>query len=157
MLNLRHTLEKYHDYVTLNRNLVISIASAMLVSAVFAQLAKELVAYANATSTIAVSYVVYYIVFGTLYYKANKKKYATETGMDKRKFREDLLKITASTGTAEIAYLVIRWALHYYLLQTGQEPFAASVLAHAASASIFILIINVGVSLTKLYKPPTQN
>lgn len=157
IISLKQTLQKYSDYAILNRNLIVSIASAMLVSAIFAQLAKELAVYVNAASTIAVSYSVYYVVFGTLYYKSNKKKYATETGTDKRKFREDLFKIVVSAGTAEIVYLVTRWMLHYYLLEGGQEPFAASVLAHAASASIFVLIMNVGVSLTKLYKPSSQN
>jgi putative Ca2+/H+ antiporter (TMEM165/GDT1 family) len=162
MINLKHSLERYRDYAILNRNLIASIVSAMLVSAIFAQTIKGLSTHVNATTTIAVSYMVYYIVFGVLYYKSSKKKdtkqrYKTKTGIDRQRLRKDLFKIIISVGAAEIVYLITRWLLHYYLLETRQEPFTASIFAHIISASIFILIVNVGASLTKIFKPVSQS
>ena len=149
----KSTIEKYRDYVVLNRNLIISILSAMFVSALFAQLIKDQAGYVNATLTIIVSYVVYYIVFGILYYKSNKGKYITEAGtINKKKLQKDFFRIVVSVGLAEIIYFSSRWVLHYYFLNMGQEPFLVSITAHTIAATLFVLSVNIGVHLTKLYK-----
>lgn len=96
---IKSSIEKYRDYAILNRNLVISIVSAMFVSALFSQAIKGQTEYVNATLTVIVSYSVYYLIFGILYYKDNKEKYITETGIvNKKKLRKDFLKIVSSVG-----------------------------------------------------------
>ena len=150
---IKSIIEKYRDYVTLNRNLVASIVSAMLVSALFSQALKGQTEYVNATLTIIVSYAVYYLIFGILFYRDNKEKYVTKTGtVNKRKLRKDFLKIVTSVGGAEIIYFSSRWLSHYHFLSIGQEPFLASITSHMIAATLFVLAVNVGVYLTKLYK-----
>ena len=155
---LKSVIEKYKDYVTLNRNLVVSIVSAMFVSALFSQAVKGQTEYINATLTIIVSYAVYYLVFGILYYRDNKEKYITKTGkVNRKKLRKDFLKIVTSVGVAEIIYLSSRWFLHYHFLSIGQEPFLASLTSHVIAATLFVLSVNIGVYFTKLYKKDTKN
>ena len=155
---IKSIIEKYRDYVTLNRNLVVSIVSAMFVSALFSQSIKGQTEYINATLTIIVSYAVYYLVFGILYYRDNKEKYLTKTGaVNKKKLRKDFFKIVTSVGIAEIIYFSSRWLLHYHFLSIGQEPFLASLTSHVIAATLFVLAVNVGVYLTKLYKKDTKN
>ena len=150
---IKSTLNRYKDYAKLNRNLVVSIASAMIISAIFSQSLKGQTEYVNATLTIIVSYGVYYAVFGILYYKDNKEKYITETGVvDKKRLRKDFLKIIFSVGVAEIIYFSSRWFLHYQFMSIGQEPFLASITSHLIAATLFVLAVNIGVYFTKLYK-----
>ena len=82
---VKSSIKNYRGYVTLNRNLVVSIISAMFVSALFSQTIKGQTEYTNATLTVIVSYVVYYLIFITLYYGDNKEKYVTKTGTVNKK------------------------------------------------------------------------
>lgn len=66
-------LEKYHEYLKLNRNILISLAVSMAISAAFAQSILEQEDYLNTTFTLMMDYLVYFSVFGALYYKYNKK------------------------------------------------------------------------------------
>ena len=112
----------------------------------FPQAIKGQTEYINATLTIIVSYTVYYLVFGILYYRDNKEKYVTKTGtVNKKKLRKDFLKIVTSVGVAEIIYFSSRWLLHYHFLNIGQEPFLASITSHVIAAALFVLAVNIGV------------
>ena len=153
IVRIKSSIEKYRDYAILNRNLIISIISAMFVSALFSQAIKEQTEYINATLTVIVSYSVYYLIFGILYYKDNKEKYITETGkVNKKKLRKDFLKIITSVGGAEIIYFTSRWSLHYHFLNLGYEPFLSSLTSHVIAATLFVIAVNIGVYFTKLYK-----
>ena len=155
---MKLVIDKYRDYVKLNRNLVVSIALAMIISALFSQSLKGQTEYLNATLTIIVSYAVYYAVFGVLYYRDNKEKYITKTGtVDKKKLRKDFFKIVTSVGLAEIIYFSSRWILHYQFLSMGQEPFLASITSHVIAAALFVFAVNVGVYFTKLYKKDIED
>ena len=155
---IKTIIENYGDYVRLNRNLIVSIASAMFVSALFSQAIKEQTEYINATLTIIVSYAIYYLVFGILYYRSNKEKYITGTGtINKKKLRKDFVKIITSIGVAEIIYFLSRWFLHYHFLRIGQEPYLASIISHVIAATLFVLAVNIGVYYTKLYKKDSKN
>ena len=154
---MKSIIEKYWDYVALNRNLIVSIVSAMFVSALFSQAIKGQTEHINATLTIIVSYAVYYFAFGILYYRDNKERYITKRGtIDKKKIRKDFFKVIASVGLAEIIYFLSRWFLHYYFLNMGQEPFLASITSHVIAATLFVLAVNIGVYFTKLYKNDTK-
>ena len=155
---IKSIIENYGDYARLNRNLVVSIASAMFVSALFSQAIKGQTEYINATLTIMVSYAIYYLVFGVLYYRDNKEKYVTGTGtINRKKLRKDFAKIVTSVGAAEIIYFSSRWLLHYHFLSIGQEPYLASIISHVIAATLFALAVNVGVYFTKLYKKDSKN
>ena len=154
---IKSSIEKYRDYAILNRNLLVSIVSAMFISALFSQAIKGQTEYINATLTVIVSYSIYYLIFGTLYYRDNKKKYITETGsINKKKLQKDFLKLVTSVGGAEIIYFSSRWILHYHFLSLGQEPFLSSITSHIIAATLFVIAVNIGVYLTKLYKKDTK-
>ena len=155
---VKSIIERYSDYVRLNRNLFVSIVSAMFISALFSQAIKGQTEYINATLTIFVSYAVYYLIFGIFYYRDNKEKYITKAGtVNKKKLRRDFLKIVTSVGGAEIIYFSARWISHYHFLSMGQEPFLASITSHVIAATLFVLAVNIGVYLTKLYKKDGKN
>ena len=154
---IKSSIEKYRDYAILNRNLLVSIVSAMFISALFSQAIKGQTEYINATLTVIVSYSIYYLIFGTLYYRDNKKKYITETGsINKKNLQKDFLKLVTSVGGAEIIYFSSRWILHYHFLSLGQEPFLSSITSHIIAATLFVIAVNIGVYLTKLYKKDTK-
>ena len=150
---IKSTFERYGDYVRLNRNLIVSIATSMIISSLFSQALKEQTEYLNATLTIMVSYATYYLVFGSLYYRDNKQKYVTEEGIvNKKRLRKDFLKLVSSVGVAEIIFLLSRWFSHFHFLSVGQEPYLASLMSHVIAATLYALAVNVGVHITKLYK-----
>lgn len=148
--------QKYAEYLKLNKNLFLSIVVAVIISAVSAQLLAEQEDYLNSSYTLLVDLVVFYSTFGVLYYMDNRKKYLTESGkIDSQRLRKDLLKIITSVGSGEIVYIAIRWYLQYYLLTINYEPYAASIITHVISAMVYLVIVNLGVRLTKLYKDGT--
>ena len=80
----------------------------------------------------------------------------TESGkVDSPRLRKDLIKIITSVGAGEIVYIGIRWYLQYYFLGINYEPYMASIITHVISAIVYLLIVNLGVNLTKLYKNGT--
>ena len=147
---------KYREYFKLNKNLFLSIVVAVIVSALTAQLLADQEAYLNSSYTLAMDLVVFYSTFGLLFYVDNRKKYLTESGKtDFPRLRKDLLKIISSVGAGELVYIAIRWYLQYYLLTINYEPYLASIVTHAIAAIVYLLIVNLGVYLTKLYKDGT--
>lgn len=155
---IKSAVERYQDYVRLNRNMLLSILSAMFVSSLFSQAMKGQAEYVNATLTITISYTVYYVIFGTLYYRDNKEKYLTDAGtINNKKLRKDFIKIVSSIGGAEIIYFSSRWLSHYHFLSIGYEPFLASIISHVIAATLFVLAVNIGVYFTKLHKKDAKN
>lgn len=148
--------QSYREYVKLNKNLFLAIVVAVIFSAIIAQLLADQEDYLNSSYTLLVDLVVFYSVFGTLFYVDNRKKYRTELGkVDSSRLKKDLIKIVTSIGAGEIVYIVVRWYLQYYLLTINYEPYAASIITHLISAIIYLAIVNLGVKLTKLYKDGT--
>lgn len=148
--------QKYKEYFKLNKNLFLSIVVAVIVSALTAQLLADQEAYLNSSYTLVMDLVVFYTTFGVLFYVDNRKKYLTESGkIDSPRLKKDLLKIITSVGAGELVYIAIRWYLQYYLLTIDYEPYLASVVTHAISAVVYLVIVNLGVNLTKLYKDGT--
>jgi hypothetical protein len=148
--------KRYKEYLKLNKNLFLSIVVAVIVSAITAQLLSEQEDYLNSSYTLLADLVVFYSTFGVLFYFDNRKKYLTESGtVDSPRLRRDLLKIITSVGAGEIVYIGIRWYLQYYFLGINYEPYMASVITHVISAIVYLLIVNLGVNLTKLYKNGT--
>ena len=155
---IKSIIAHYGDYVRLNRNMIVSIATSMIISALFSQALKEQTEYLNATLTILVSYATYYLVFGFFYYRDNKEKYITTQGdVDQKRIRKDFLKLVSSVGVAEIVFLSSRWLSHFHFLSTGQEPYLASLISHVIAATLYVLAVNIGVYFTKLYKNDSKN
>ena len=148
--------QEYKDYLKLNKNILFGYVASVVISAIAAQLLSEQENYLNATFTLLVDYSVYLSTFGGLYYMDNHKKYKLTSGeTDWHVLRKDLIKLISSLGVGEIIYIIARWVLQYYLLTEVYEPYLASVIAQSISFVIFLIVVNLGVKLTGLYKHDT--
>ena len=151
-INAEKYFFKNKQYLLLNRSIFTGIISAILLSTLSSHLMRDLEHHLNTTYTIAISYMIYYTVFGLLYCHDNKKEYLLENGkLDTKKFGKNILKVIFSVGIAEIVYVITRWSIHFYLLTSGHEHYLASIIAHFSSALMFTIIINLGVKITKLF------
>ena len=147
---------KYSQYVKLNKNVLIAFAASIAISAVVAQLLAGEQDYLNTTYTLIVDYVVYFSTFGSLYYLDNRKKYKNESGeVDRELLKKDLIKIVSSLGVAEVIYTVVRWLLQYYLLTLDYDPYIASITSQGISTVVYMIVLNLSVKITRLYKDGT--
>ena len=96
---------------------------------------------------------IYFSVFAGLFYLGNRKKYHLESGgTNTVKLKHDLKKLITSMGIAEVVYTVVRWALQYYFLTIDYDPYLASIASQGISTIIYLIILNVIVKITRLYK-----
>ncbi|EPA06237.1 hypothetical protein [Candidatus Nitrosarchaeum limnium] len=145
--------EKHRKYFMLNKNILIAFTASITVSAIVAQMLSDQADYLNTTYTLAVDYIIYFSTFGGLYYLDNRKKYLLESGQtDKAKLKHDLIKIVASLGVAEVVYTIVRWILQYYFLMLNYDAYLASIVSQVISTIIYMIIINLSVKMTRLYK-----
>ncbi|MEK6832075.1 MAG: hypothetical protein AABY17_04845 [Thermoproteota archaeon] len=137
----------------LNKNILIAFVASIMVSAIVAHMLSEQADYLNTTYTLLVDYVIYFSTFGGLYYLDNRKKYLLESGQtDKSKLKHDLIKIITSLGIAEVIYTIVRWFLQYYFLTLNYDAYLASVVSQVISTIIYLVVINLSVKMTRLYK-----
>lgn len=134
----------------LNKNILVAFGASIIISAIIAHLLSEQEDYLNTTFTLLVDYVVYFSVFGGLYYLDNRKKYLHES--DKSKLKHDLIKIITSLGIAEVVYTIIRWFLQYYFLNINYDAYLASITSQIISTIIYLIVVNLSVKMTRLYK-----
>ncbi|HXV66453.1 MAG TPA: hypothetical protein VD731_04430 [Nitrosopumilaceae archaeon] len=145
--------QKYKEYFKLNKNILAGFAASFIISAIVAQLLVGQEDYLNTSYTLLVDYVVYFSVFGGLYYLDNRKKYRLESGQtDKIALRRDLIKIITSLGIAEVVYTIARWVTHYYLLTLHYDPYIASMISQGISTIVYMIVVNLSVIMTRLYK-----
>lgn len=146
-------LKKYNKYFSLNKNILIAFAASIIISAIVAQILSEQAAYLNTSYTLLVDYVVYFSTFGSLYYLDNRKKYLLESGKtDKARLKHDLIKIITSLGIGEVIYTMVRWFLQYYFLTINYDAYLASIVSQVISTIIYMIVINLSVKMTRLYK-----
>ena len=141
------------EYFKLNKNILIAFAVSITFSAIIAQSLADQEDYLNTTYTLIVDYVFYFSTFGGLYYLDNRKKYLLKSGnTDKDKLRHDLIKIITSLGIAEVVYTIARWVLQFYFLSIDYDPYLASIVSQVISTVIYMIVVNLSVKLTRLYK-----
>jgi len=142
-----------HEYLKLNKNVLIAFTASITISAVIAQVLSDQADYLNTTYTTIADYVIYFSVFSSLFYLDNRKKYRLESGKtDTAKLKHDLKKLLTSLGIAEIVYTVVRWALQYYFLTINYDPYLASIVSQGISTIIYMIVLNLTVKITRLYK-----
>ncbi len=148
--------KSYKEYLKLNRSLILSIIAAVSLSAITAHFFADQESHLNSSYTVTVDMITFYSVFSTLFYFDNRKKYRLESGkLDSPKLKKDLIKIVTSLGVGEIVYIITRWSLQYYLLTINYEAYLASITAHIVSVVLYLIVVNVGVRITRLYKDGT--
>ena len=141
------------EYLKLNKNILIAFAASIIISAIIAQVLSDQADYLNTTYTTIADYVIYFSVFSTLFYLGNRKKYRLESGgTDTAKLKHDLKKLITSLGIAEVVYTVVRWALQYYFLSINYDPYLASIISQGISTIVYMIVLNVIVKITRLYK-----
>lgn len=141
------------EYFKLNKNILIAFAVSITFSAIVAQSLEDQENYLNTTYTLIFDYVFYFSTFGGLYYYDNRKKYLLKSGKtDKERLRHDLVKIITSLGISEIIYTIARWILQYYFLSINYDPYLASIISQVISTIIYMIVINLSVKFTRLYK-----
>ncbi len=142
-----------NEYFQLNKNILIAFAVSIILSALIAQSLEKQENYLNTTYTLIFDYIFYFSTFGILYFLSNRKKYLLDSGkIDNEKLRHDLLKIITSLGISEIVYTISRWILQYYFLSSDYEPYLASIISQGISTIIYMIVVNVSVKMTRLYK-----
>jgi hypothetical protein len=151
--NTKNVRQISKEYFKLNKNILTAFAASITISAIVAQLLANQENYLNSTYTLIVDYIVYFSVFGTLYYRDNQRKYKLSSGQtDTESLRKDLLKIITSLGIAEIVYTIIRWILQYYFLTIGYDPYIASISGQGIATVVYMIVVNLSVKMTRLYK-----
>jgi hypothetical protein len=148
--------KSYKEYIKLNKNLILSITAAVSLSAATAHFLADQESYVNSSYTVIVDMVTFYSAFSVLFYFDARKKYRLESGnLDSSRLKKDLIKIISSLGTGEAVYIVSRWSLQYYFLTINYEAYLASIIAHLISIAIYLIVVNVGVRIMRLYKDDT--
>jgi len=141
------------EYLKLNKNILIAFAASIIISAVIAQILSDQDDLLNTTYTTIADYVIYFSVFSSLFYLDSRKKYRLESGKtDTTKLKQDLKKLITSLGIAEVVYTVARWALQYYFLTINYDPYLASIASQGISTIIYMMVLNLTVKITRLYK-----
>lgn len=141
------------EYLKLNKNILIAFAASIIISAIIAQVLSDQADYLNTTYTTITDYVIYFSVFSGMFYLDNRKKYRTTDGKtDSVKLKHDLKNLITSLGIAEVVYTIVRWALQYYLLTINYDPYLASIISQGISTIVYMVVVNLSVKLTRLYK-----
>ncbi len=141
------------EYLRLNKNILIALAASITISAAVAQALAQQHDYLNTIYTLIADYIVYFSVFGGLFYLDNRKKYRLDSGeTDNARLRHDLIKIIISLGVGEVIYTIARGFSQYYLLTIGHDPYLASIIAQGLSTIVYVIIINLSVTITRLFR-----
>ena len=143
---------KYKEYFKLNKNLLIAAGIDFIISALVAQQLSDLEPFFNTTVTLLADFVTYFSVFITLFLFDNRKKYKTTKQTNWDLIKSDLKKILSSVGIGEVAYLTSRWFFQFHFLNIEIEAYQASVAAQIIAFVIFMIVTNIFIKLTKLYK-----
>ena len=147
---------KYKEYLKLNKNILLGFAASIIISAIVADYLADQQDYLNTSITLVADYAVFFSVFGFLFYLDNRKKYRTETGdLQKSLLKSDLIKIVTSLGIGEVIYTIVRWVLQYYLLQIDYDAYLASIVSQMISTVVYMIVLNLSVKITRLYKDDT--
>ena len=124
----------------INRNFLICFVVSASLSAIIAQLLSDYESHINATITIVMGYVIYFGIFSILFYLDNKKRYQE---MNAKLIKKELVGLISSFGIGEVGYLGVRWPTFYYFLETGIEPFLASIVSEIIATAFYMAIVTI--------------
>jgi hypothetical protein len=108
--------------------------------------------FVNSIVTLSVEYAVYIPLFGFLYYLDNKEKYVDQSGKKNYvNIKNDIIKLFAIFSVSEIIFSVSKVSIHFQLMQISFEPYHASMIASFSAWFVFLIIINFGAKIVKLF------
>ena len=147
---------KYRNYILLNRNIIIAGTSALIVGVFFTQLYSEYNKnnLLNSIVTLTVEYTVYIPIFTILYYLDNRVRYVDALSGKKNyaNIKSDLIKLFTIFSISEIIYSVSKVSIHFQLMQISFEPYQATIIGTFIAWFIFLVVINFGAKVVKLFK-----
>ena len=152
----RRFYNKHRNYILFNKNMIISGIFAFIVGTFFTQFYAQYEKnnFVNSIVTLSVEYAVYIPLFGFLYYSDNKEKYVDRISGKKNyaNIKNDIIKLFAIFSISEIIFSVSKVSIHFQLMQISFEPYLASMIASLSAWFIFLVIINLGAKIVKLFK-----
>ncbi len=134
--------------VQINRNFLICFIISASVSALTAQLLSDYENHLITTITIIVGYIAFFGVFGSLFYRDNKKRYRR---LESDLVKKELIKLVSSFGIGEVFYLIVRWSSLFYFLEIEFEPFQSSLISEIIATSLYMSVVSVFLKVTKTY------
>ena len=151
----RRFYNKHRNYILFNKNMIISGIFAFIVGTFFTQFYAQYEKnnFVNSIVTLSVEYAVYIPLFGFLYYLDNKEKYVDPQSGKKNyvNIKNDILKLFAIFSISEIIFSVSKVSIHFQLMQISFEPYHASMIASFSAWFVFLIIINFGAKIVKLF------
>jgi hypothetical protein len=148
--------KKYRNYILFNKNIIISGAFALIVGTFFTQFYSQYEKnnFLNSIVTLSVEYAVYIPLFAFLYYLDNKEKYVDPQSRKKNytNIKKEIIKLFAIFSISEIIFSVSKVSIHFQLMQISFEPYHATMIASFSAWIIFLVIINLGAKIIRLFK-----
>jgi hypothetical protein len=147
---------KYKDYILFNKNIIIAGTAALIVGTFFTQFYAQQNKnnFLNSIVTLFVEYGIYIPLFALFFYFDNKSRYVDPLTGEKNyaNIKNDLIKLFAIFSVSEIIYAVSKVSIHFQLMQISIEPYQASIIGSFTAWIIFLVIINFGAKIVKLFK-----
>ena len=152
----RSFYNRYRNYILFNKNIIISGTFAFIVGTFFTQFYSQYEKnnFVNSIVTLSVEYAVYIPLFAFLYYLDNKEKYVDPQSGKKKytNIKKDIIKLFAIFSISELVFSVSKVSIHFQLMQISFEPYLASMIGSFTAWFIFLVIINFGAKIVKLFK-----
>lgn len=146
---------KYSEAVKFNKNIVIAGLAVFLTSTYVAKTSYESTGdLGDSAAALATEYSVHIPVFVPLFYIDNGSKYVDPATCkkDSKRVASDVKKIMASFAASEMIFAVTRFSLYYQFLQSGAEPYVASMGSSAVAGMVFFVAINPIGKATRLFR-----
>ncbi|HET7146960.1 MAG TPA: hypothetical protein VFI73_00530 [Candidatus Nitrosopolaris sp.] len=148
--------QRYRNLILFNKNLVLSGIISFLAGALTTQVYAlfDNNNFSNALITLLIGYCVYIPFFALLFYRDNKSRYIDPlTGKKSSKnIKKDIRKLFGTFSVSEIIFIATKLYIHYSLLQLSVKPYQALTLAELTAWGVFLVSINVGIKVVKLFK-----
>jgi len=148
--------QKYRKVILFNKNLVVSgvvsFFAGALATQIYAQIDNNNIA--NASVTLLIGYAVYIPLFVSLFYRDNKSSYVDPiTGTKNyKKIKDDAKKLIGTFSASEILFIVTKLYIHYSLLELSFQPYQAVTVAELTAWGLFLVCINTGIKIVKLFR-----
>jgi hypothetical protein len=147
---------KYKNYILFNKNIIIAGTAALIAGTFFTEFYAQQTKnnFLNSIATLTVEYAVYIPLFALFFYFDNKSRYIDPSTGKKNyeNIKNDIIKLIAIFSISEIIFAVSKVSIHFHLMQLSFEPYQASMIGSFTAWLIFLVVINVGAKIVKLFK-----
>ena len=147
---------KNKNYILFNKNIIIAGIAALIVGTFFTQFYSQQNKnnFLNSIVTLSVEYAVYLPLFGIFYYLDNRGRYVDPLSGKKNyaNIKNDIIKLVTIFAISEIIFSVSKVSIHFQLMQISFEPYQASIIGAFTAWIVFLVIINFGAKIVKLFK-----